>query len=92
MNEDKLVELRTRIDDLDKELLQILGRRMATVREIGLYKKAHSLAPLDQQRWQMVMNERLSIAEALGLSDEFVGKLYQLIHEYALEIERKAAS
>jgi chorismate mutase len=84
---DKLADLRRQIDGLDKQLLQLLARRMAEVREIGRYKQAHSLAPLDEQRWQTVLQSWLVTAESFGLSEEFITKLYKLIHEYALSIE-----
>jgi len=85
--DDKLADLRRQIDALDDELLQLLARRMNKVREVGRYKKARGLPPLDQQRWQTVLEMRLAGAGALQLSQEFITKLYQLIHEYALEIE-----
>lgn len=85
--DDKLADLRRQIDSLDEQLLQLLARRMADVRSVGQYKKGRGLPPLDEQRWQTVLQTRLDRAESLGLSEEFIAKLYQLIHEYALSIE-----
>ena len=84
---DKLADLRRQIDALDDELLQLLAKRMDHVREVGQYKKSHNLPPLDAERWQSVLATRLAEAQKLGLSDEFVTQLYQLVHEYALSIE-----
>ncbi len=89
MNEghNKLDELRSQVDALDEKLIQILAQRMDNARSIGQYKKVHGLQPLDQQRWQVVLQTQLSRAESLHLTEEFITKLYELIHEYSLEIE-----
>ncbi len=84
---DKLEDWRKQIDALDEELLHILGKRINIVREIGKYKKANGIAPLDQKRWQVVLDSQLSKAELVNLSEDFIKKLYDLIHEYSLEVE-----
>lgn len=85
--DDKLADLRRQIDALDEQLLQLLASRMAKVRSVGQYKRDRGLPPLDERRWQTVLQSRLDKAEALGLSEEFIAELYRLIHEYALSIE-----
>lgn len=85
--DDKLEDLRRQIDRLDEQILQLLASRMADVRSVGQYKKGRGLPPLDEERWQAVLQARLDKAESLGLSKEFIAKLYRLIHEYALSIE-----
>lgn len=84
---DKLDDWRKQIDALDEELLHILGKRINIVREIGKYKKANGIAPLDKERWQTVLESQLSKAQLHNLSEDFIKNLYDLIHEYSLEIE-----
>ena len=84
---DKLENWRKQIDALDEELLQILGKRINIVKEIGRYKKSNGIAPLDKKRWQTVLKSQLSRKELLNLSQDFIKKLYGLIHEYSLKIE-----
>ncbi len=86
-NHNELDELRSQIDALDEQLLQILAQRMDSARRIGQYKKAAGIAPLDTERWQSLLEAQLSRAKSLHLSQEFISKLYELIHEYSLEIE-----
>lgn len=83
----KLENWRKQIDALDEELLHILGKRYHIVRQIGAYKKAKGIPPLDQKRWQAILKSRLSKAEFYNLSKDFIKKLYDLIHQYSLEIE-----
>ncbi len=87
MDSNSLENWRKQIDELDKELLHTLAKRVDIVREIGKFKKAHGVAPLDQKRWQEVLQSKLLEARSLNLSEEFIEKLYNLIHEYSLEIE-----
>ena len=88
---DKLLEnWRKQIDKLDEELVNILAKRINIVREIGKYKKAHGLAPLDQKRWQEILRVKLSKTHSLNISEKFIEKLYNLIHEHSLEIENNS--
>jgi chorismate mutase len=81
---------REQIDALDEQLLVTLASRARAVEEIGRLKKARGIAPLDEARWRKVLGSKLDRARALGLSEEFVEKLYDLIHEYSLALERQA--
>ena len=40
---ENLTELRKQIDAIDNELLDLLSKRMRVSREIGTYKKEHSM-------------------------------------------------
>jgi chorismate mutase len=89
--EDRELEaLRRQIDELDKELLELLARRMAVVRQVGTHKHEHNIDPLDRTRWDVVIKDRLALAESLGLAETFVAEFYELIHQYALRIETDA--
>lgn len=84
---DKLEKWRKQIDALDEELVDVLGKRFNIVRQIGEYKKAKGIPPLDQKRWQTILKSQLARAGQHNLSKDFIKKLYNLIHKYALEIE-----
>lgn len=86
----KLENLRKQIDVIDKELLTSLAERTNIVRKIGKLKKAKGIVPLDEKRWQQVLEGKLGKAETMNLSKDFVKKIYNLIHVYSLEIERKS--
>lgn len=86
--ENKLKYLRQQVDINDLEILKTLAKRQELVKKIGKLKKNRQLSPLDQKRWNEVLESRLRCAKKLKLSTKFVKKLYQLIHEYSLEIER----
>lgn len=86
-NADELKALREQIDALDATLLEALANRAKLVDQIGKYKKARGLEPLDSTRWQQVLQGNITRAKALGICPEFVEALYHLIHEYSLHLE-----
>ena len=81
----KLEELRTEIDKLDEELMDILGRRMKVVEEIGIYKKTNKITILQLKRWNQLINERIEAGERMGLSRKFILKLLETVHEEGIQ-------
>lgn len=59
--------LRAMVDVLDRDLLQIVVRRMALVGEIAAYKRQHSLRIRDPQREREILEDRCRRAEDMGL-------------------------
>jgi chorismate mutase len=86
---DKINELRKKIDVLDQQLLKVLRDRLLIVAEVGKIKKELGVPPLDQERWNEVLEKRLMMGESLGLQKEFVKNILDTIHEEALKIEAK---
>lgn len=80
----KLEQLRESIDKTDEDLLQMLMGRMQVAEKIGAYKKENNVTILQTNRWEDLLNERLSTAAMMGLSEEFVRSLYLLIHEESI--------
>ena len=92
MENAELEKLRKEIDAADAEILAALARRMVTSRAIGAYKRATGIALFDQNRWQELLQSRISEAEKKGLAVEFVEKLYSLIHEESVAEQSKVQS
>jgi chorismate mutase len=82
--ENKLEELRTEIDKLDEELIDILARRMMIVEEIGKYKKLNNITILQLKRWSKVIHDRVNAGVSLGLSRDFLLKLLESLHEESI--------
>ncbi len=85
----KLEELRTEIDKLDGELLQILAKRMDIIDEIGEYKKENDITILQMKRWVGIIKDRLSIGTHMGLNSIFMKKLLNLIHKESIQRQEK---
>lgn len=77
---ENLVELRQQIDQIDSELLDLLDKRMRVSREIGRYKREHSMPVLQMGRHDEIMNTRIRAAGEMGMSPEFMETVLQAIH------------
>ncbi|MBN3036522.1 MAG: bifunctional 3-deoxy-7-phosphoheptulonate synthase/chorismate mutase type II [Bacteroidales bacterium] len=82
--EDILDELRSEIDKLDGELIQILFRRMSIVDEIGRYKKDHNVTILQLERWSRIFEERLKMGRDAGLEEQFLHRIIGIIHDESI--------
>ncbi len=82
-----LDNLRKEIDAVDNELISLLAKRMDIVEKIGKYKKENNIPPMDNNRWQSIVQSLLHKAEKLNLSKELVKDIYDQIHKHALCIE-----
>ncbi len=83
--ENKLEALRSEIDKLDEELIDILARRMNVVAEIGTYKKANKITILQLKRWNQLTRDRIEAGIKMGLSREFILKLLESVHEEGIQ-------
>ncbi|WP_372946853.1 chorismate mutase [Mariniphaga sp.] len=85
--ETRLDMLRSRIDAIDSELLEMLSSRVEIVKEIGRYKKENNVTALQINRWAQLMDNRVNIGKALDLNETFVKILFQLIHEDSVRMQ-----
>lgn len=84
-----LKELRDEIDIIDRRLIEVLQHRMQVVQKVGELKKENGIAPLAPERWQQVLETRSQVAKELGIDENMVRDILEIIHKYALKIEEK---
>ncbi|MBP7498081.1 MAG: bifunctional 3-deoxy-7-phosphoheptulonate synthase/chorismate mutase type II [Bacteroidales bacterium] len=82
-----LLELRTKIDLLDEQLLQFMSQRMQLVREIAGYKDKNDVTILQIKRWDEIIKNRLAKADELNLNKDFIQLWYNLIHEESIIVQ-----
>lgn len=82
--------LRTKIDDIDEQLIELLANRMDIASEIGHYKGKYDVAVFQPDRWQKIVQSRIRCGSAYNLSEEFMLKCYQCIHEEAIQRQIKS--
>lgn len=80
-NTESLQQLRQQIDRVDTELLDLYNRRMAISREIGKYKKEHSMPVVQESRYDDLIKSRVASAVEMGMSADFMKTVLQAIHE-----------
>ncbi len=77
--------LRQQMDTIDMEVVDLLARRMELSNDIGQVKKACNMTAYQPERWNEIVQTRGSRGKKLGLSQEFVVALYQLIHDESIK-------
>lgn len=75
---------RDKINQLDKEIVHLLGERMEAARAIGIYKQAHNMEVLQSNRFNEVLQKAIEAGKAEGLSEEFIRALYEAIHKESI--------
>ncbi len=80
-------DLRSTLLNIDKSICTVLAERFKVVKRIGLYKHSLNVPPLDEIRWQQVIDNKVKAANKLGISVSLITDIFNAIHEVALKIE-----
>ncbi len=83
----KLDELRSQIDTIDEDLIHQFANRMKIASEIGKYKKENEVTVLQVSRWNDIIKDRINTGISMGLSENFINKLLDLVHEESIRIQ-----
>ena len=78
---ENLHELRSQIDECDNNLIEVLAKRMRVAREIGTYKKEHSMQILQTGRYNEILDKRGAQGALCGMDAAFIKKVFEAIHE-----------
>ncbi|MCR5423956.1 MAG: bifunctional 3-deoxy-7-phosphoheptulonate synthase/chorismate mutase type II [Bacteroidales bacterium] len=79
-----LAMLREELDELDPQLLDLLGRRMRIAQQIGEIKRENNMPIFQPGRWEEVLQRQMDLAASHGLSAEFVKEIMEKIHSESL--------
>ena len=82
-----LAALRSEIDDIDGELLQLLARRMNVSSQIGEYKRDNGLTVVQMDRWKQILADHLETGSELGLSEDLIKKVFEAIHKASIQCQ-----
>ncbi|MGB5436590.1 MAG: bifunctional 3-deoxy-7-phosphoheptulonate synthase/chorismate mutase type II [Maribacter sp.] len=85
----KLSNLRTQIDIIDNQLIDILGKRMKIADGIGSLKKQKNVAILQSTRWNSILGSMILEGESKGLSEEFILRMFKAIHQESINHQEK---
>ncbi len=85
----RLQKLRTQIDGIDGQLLDILGRRMKIADEIGKLKKEKNVAILQNKRWHEILDKMVIEGNEKGLSEDFIMQFFKAIHQESINHQEK---
>ena len=72
---------------IDADLLQKFMERMQVIEKIGEYKLENNVTILQLERWKEILSTRSVHGKNIGLNEEFVRKLLQLIHKESIRTQ-----
>ena len=80
-----LHNLRKEIDDIDDEILNLIAKRMIVSEKIGDFKKQNKVTVLQMDRWKQVLEHHINKGVNLGLNDESVKEIFEIIHKDSID-------
>jgi len=84
-----LQELRSRVDRIDDYIIELMCERMGISEEIGNFKNEHQLTLHQSERWAQIVKRALAKGTTGGLTEEFILKLFQQIHNESIRHQEK---
>ena len=85
----QLGNLRSRIDIIDEQLMDLLKKRMDIADEIGGLKKTNNVAILQNTRWHEILGKMILEGEQRNLSEEFVIQVFKAIHQESINRQER---
>ncbi len=84
---ERLEVMRAELDRIDADLLDLLGRRFRTIRNVAEHKHRTGIAVMQPSRVQAVIATRLQRADEAGLDPKLVERLWTTIITHACQVE-----
>nr|AAU82152.1 hypothetical protein GZ11A10_7 [uncultured archaeon GZfos11A10] len=83
-----MTEIRTAIDSIDNQIVELIDSRSKYVKEAAKFKKDEK-AVTDSNRVQEVINSKKELAEKYGASPELIEKIYKIMIDFFINEEMK---
>ncbi len=87
--EEKLNQLRKKINEIDNELLTVLALRMKCSHEVGETKKAANKPIFDPEREAKHLKNLIEVGKKSGISETFIQNLWMQIMEESRRIQNE---
>ena len=85
----ELFAYRNQIDILDTKIIDLLNDRKNIVEEIGHFKNKNKLTIFQIERWFDILKNRKENAKTLGIDEQMIAELFELIHKYSILTQTK---
>lgn len=89
---EELLELRNRIDQIDDEIMSLLGSRFDVTRQVGKLKAENRLESFDPAREKQKLKRLEELAAEYNLDADFVLKLFQSVFREVVENHKQFLS
>jgi len=82
-------ELRTSINTIDNQIIDLLGYRMKVVEDIARFKAANQMTIIQESRRNDLLDKQLKNGQLAGLSTEFIARVFRAIHQESIDKQSK---
>ena len=82
-----LAPYRAQIDDIDNQIIDLLGKRFAIVKEVGALKTREGLKIEQTGRVEEVKERNAARAARYGFPPEIIRQIYTILIDYAHTLE-----
>lgn len=80
----QITQIRGDINNLDSTFIELLAERMVLAEKIGACKRNNNVSVLQPTRWAEILETRVRQGKNKNLSENFITKIYQLMHEESI--------
>ena len=80
----ELFEMRKLIDNLDKQMVELLHSRTNFVKNIADFKLKNNITIFQLERWYEILKLRKQQANELEIDDKMVTDIFEVIHKYSI--------
>lgn len=85
--QDEIEQMRQIIDTMDAEVVDLIGKRMELVKQLGTLKIENNIAIFQQERWREIIESRTHWGTKNSLDPAFILKLFELIHDKSIKTQ-----
>ncbi len=82
-----ILEIRDKIDSLDKSILDKIASRNDLVREIAEIKHREKITIFQLNRWFQILSDRTDWGAEQKIEQEFIQDLFQVIHKHSVGLQ-----
>lgn len=86
---ESIEEIRGMIDNIDREIIDLLGKRYSYVKEIIRFKEPTEESIVARERFDAVLSSRRKLAEEAGLDPDIIEKIYRDLMTHFINEELK---
>lgn len=85
----ELLNFRNQIDLLDNKIVLKLNERKKIVEKIANFKAKNQLTIFQIERWFDILRNRKQLAKELGIDEQMIAEIFELIHKYSILTQTK---
>ncbi len=85
----EIIKMRTNIDLIDNQLIEMMGKRMQIADKIGAIKREKEVVILQSERWMEILRKMIAEGAKNGLSEAFILRIFKAIHQESIQHQEK---